>query len=81
MRYLRPVAESYTDSLVDYLQQVPEVKTVVVTVHSQFDLSRRRQTERLLRAMDNSCFSLLAYPTGRLLQEREAYYIDILVTA
>lgn len=55
-----------------------ELDLVVGAVHSQFGLSRRRQTERLLRAMDNPCFSLLAHPTGRLLQEREAYDIDII---
>jgi DNA polymerase (family 10) len=50
---------------------------VVGAVHQHFDLSRDRQTERLLRAMDHPCFSILAHPTGRLIDERPAYDIDL----
>ncbi len=50
---------------------------VVGAVHSGFRLSRRKQTERILRAMDSPCFSILAHPTGRLLGEREAYAVDM----
>lgn len=50
---------------------------VVGAVHSQFKLSRARQTERILRAMDHPCFSVLAHPTGRLIGEREAYDVDL----
>lgn len=45
---------------------------VVAAVHSQFSLrSRARQTERILRALDNPQVTLLAHPTGRLIGERE----------
>ncbi|TAN02041.1 MAG: DNA polymerase/3'-5' exonuclease PolX [Rhodanobacteraceae bacterium] len=50
---------------------------VVGAIHSQFKLSRARQTERLLRAMDHPCFSVLAHPTGRLIGEREAYEVNL----
>lgn len=50
---------------------------VVAAVHSHFHLSRGRQTARILRAMDHSCFSVLAHPTGRLLGERAPCDIDI----
>ncbi len=50
---------------------------VVAAVHYQFDLSRRRQTTRILRAMDSPCFSILAHPTGRLLNNRSAIEIDL----
>ena len=50
---------------------------VVAAVHSQFKLSRKKQTERVLRAMDSRCFSILAHPSGRLLFERDAYDIDL----
>lgn len=50
---------------------------VVGAVHQRFDLSRDRQTDRLLRAMDHPCFSILAHPTGRLIDERPAYDIDL----
>lgn len=51
---------------------------VVGAVHSRFDLPRARQTERILRAMDNRYFTLLAHPTGRMLEEREPYDVDML---
>lgn len=49
----------------------------VCAIHDKFDLPRRRQTERILRAMDHPCFNILAHPTGRLLGERDAYEIDL----
>ena len=51
---------------------------VVGAIHSHFDLSRERQTERILRAMDHPSFTLLAHPTGRLIDSREPYDIDML---
>jgi DNA polymerase (family 10) len=50
---------------------------VVASVHSQFGLSRTRQTERLLRAMDRPHFTMLGHPTGRLLGERPPYEVDM----
>lgn len=54
-----------------------ELDLVVVSVHSKFNLSREKQTERVLRALDNKYASILAHPTGRLILEREPYDIDI----
>ena len=51
---------------------------VVGAVHSHFDLSRAAQTERIVRAMQHPYFTLLAHPTGRLLQHREPYDVDML---
>ncbi|HYE34646.1 DNA polymerase/3'-5' exonuclease PolX [Methylocaldum sp.] len=51
---------------------------VVGAVHSRFDLSRTRQTERLLRAMDHPHFTILAHPSGRLIGRREPYDVDML---
>ena len=50
---------------------------VVGAVHSRFDLSRERQTERILRAMDHPKFTILAHPTGRLIPTREPYDLDM----
>jgi len=51
---------------------------VVGAVHSAFGLSRRKQTTRILRAMDNRHFTLLAHPTARLIGEREPIDVDML---
>ena len=50
---------------------------VVGTVHSHFNLSLEKQTERILRAMDHRYFSMLAHPTGRLIDERDPYQVDM----
>ncbi|WP_296895690.1 DNA polymerase/3'-5' exonuclease PolX [Thiobacillus sp.] len=51
---------------------------VVGAVHSQFHLSRAKQTERILRAMDHPYFTLLAHPSGRLIEQRAPYDVDML---
>ena len=51
---------------------------VVGAVHSRFDLPRAKQTERILRAMDNRYFTLLAHPTGRVIESRAPYDADML---
>jgi len=50
---------------------------VIGAVHSKFHLSRNKQTRRILRAMDHPHFSMLAHPTGRLLEQRDAYDVDM----
>lgn len=50
---------------------------VVGSVHSKFSLSREKQTERILRAMDHRHFAILGHPTGRLLLERPGYELDM----
>jgi len=50
---------------------------VVGAVHSRFDLTRAKQTARILRAMEHPRFDILAHPTGRLLDTREPYDVDM----
>ncbi|MEJ2389952.1 MAG: DNA polymerase/3'-5' exonuclease PolX [Gammaproteobacteria bacterium] len=50
---------------------------VVAAVHSKFHLSRSKQTGRILRAMDHPHFTILAHPSGRLLETRDAYDVDM----
>ena len=54
-----------------------ELDLTVCSVHYNRNLSRKKQTERIIRAMDNPCFSILGHPTGRLINERQAYEVDI----
>ena len=54
-----------------------ELDIVVGAIHYKFNLSREEQTERILRAMDNPYLNILAHPTGRLINEREPYDIDL----
>lgn len=66
------------DGRLDYPDSVlKELELVVGAVHSKFGLSEIRQTERIIRAMHNRHFSILAHPTGRLIGERPPYSIDL----
>lgn len=49
----------------------------ICSIHSHFGLSREKQTERIIRAMDNPNFSILAHPTGRRVGERSPYKVDL----
>ncbi len=55
----------------------------LISVHTHFNLTRDRQTERIIRAMDNPNVHILAHPTGRLIQrrgsrlKREPYDVDL----
>ena len=50
---------------------------VVGAIHSHLDFPQGRQTERLLRAMDNRYLNIIAHPTGRLINERTASAADM----
>jgi DNA polymerase (family 10) len=50
---------------------------VGVAIHSNFNLSRDEQTERLIKAMKNPNVDIVFHPTGRILDRREPYDLDI----
>ncbi len=54
-----------------------QLDLTVGAIHSGFGLSRAKQTERIIRAMDNPYFNVLAHPTGRLINQRAAYELDM----
>jgi len=49
----------------------------VCAVHYSFDLPENKQTDRILRAMDNPCFNIFAHPTARLINERPPCALDL----
>lgn len=54
-----------------------ELDFTVCSVHSKFNLSKHKQTKRVIRAMDNPYFTILGHPTGRLINRRVPYEIDM----
>lgn len=70
------ILEDGTLDLPDSVLQ--ELDIVIAAVHSRFHLSRARQTERILRALEHPLVTMLAHPTGRLIESREPYDIDML---
>ncbi len=54
-----------------------ELDLTVCAVHYHFNLSREAQTARIIRAMGNPYFNILAHPSGRLIHRREPYDVDM----
>ncbi len=54
-----------------------ELDLVVCAVHYKLKLSKKAQTRRILKAMEDPYFSILAHPTGRLIGLREPYEVDM----
>ena len=54
-----------------------ELDLTVCSVHYNRNMSKKDQTERIIRAMDNPYFNILGHPTGRLINERAPYDVDM----
>lgn len=54
-----------------------ELDIVICSIHYKFNLSREKQTQRVLRAMDNPYFNIFGHPTGRMINAREPYELDM----
>jgi DNA polymerase (family 10) len=54
-----------------------DLDLVVCSVHSNFKLPKDKQTERVIRALDNPHVNIFGHPSGRLINERPAYEIDL----
>lgn len=50
---------------------------VVASIHSGFKQPKEQLTRRLTSALKNPYVSVIAHPTGRLINEREAYEVDM----
>jgi DNA polymerase (family X) len=66
------------DGSLDYEDDVLEqVDWVIASLHTSFRISEKEQTDRMLRAMEHPLVDAIGHPTGRLLERREPYPIDI----
>jgi len=66
------------DGTLDYDDDLlAELDWVVASLHTSFRLSEKEQTERMLRAMEHPLVDVIGHPTGRLLQSREPYPLDV----
>jgi len=54
-----------------------ELDVVVIAVHSRFQLPKEAQTRRIVRAMQHPAANILAHPTGRRLNRREPYPVEM----
>jgi DNA polymerase (family X) len=69
------ILEDGTLDLPDYI--LSQLDLVVGSVHYYRKLSRNKQTERIIRAMNNLYFNILAHPTGRMIGKRDELDFDM----
>ncbi len=50
---------------------------VVCSIHYHMNLSQKKQTRRILKAMENPYFNILGHPTGRIIQKRRPMQINL----
>ncbi|OGZ32872.1 MAG: DNA polymerase III [Candidatus Portnoybacteria bacterium RBG_13_40_8] len=54
-----------------------KLDVVAIAVHSGFKMSKRDITERIIKAMKNPHTDILFHPTGRLINQRPPYEVDV----
>jgi DNA polymerase (family 10) len=79
---IRILAGSECDILADGTLDFPdevlgELDVVLAAVHSRFKQSREAMTARIVRALGHPRVNVLVHPTGRRLNTREPYDVDL----
>jgi DNA polymerase (family X) len=66
------------DGSLDYADDVLEqLDWVIASLHTSFRIPEREQTERMLRAMEHPLVDAIGHPTGRMIERRAAYALDL----
>jgi DNA polymerase (family 10) len=68
------LADGSLDLPDDLLQQLD---VVVAAVHSKMNMNSSDMTKRMLKALAHPAVTILAHPTGRLINEREPFAVDL----
>ena len=58
-------------------ETLKKLDIVAIAVHSGFKMSKKEMTERIIKAMKNPNIDILFHPTGRIINSRPPYEIDI----
>src|SRR4051795_3982417 len=67
-----------TDGSLDYDDELlGRLDWIVASLHSSFRLGEEEQTERMIKAMEHPLVDVIGHPTGRLIERREPYALDI----
>ncbi len=54
-----------------------QLDIVIASVHSAMKMSREEMTKRILKAMENPLVHIIGHPTGRLINQRPPYEVDL----
>lgn len=66
------------DGSLDYEDELlAALDWVVASVHTAFSMSEQAMTARIVRAIEHPLVDAIAHPTGRLIEQREPYAVDL----
>jgi len=66
------------DGSLDYEDELlAELDWVIASVHTSFGSSERAMTERMITAVEHPLVRAIAHPTGRLIERRDPYAVDL----
>jgi DNA polymerase (family 10) len=66
------------DGTLDYEDALlAELDFVVASVHTSFRIGEKAMTERMVRAINNPHVRTVGHPTGRVLNRRDPYEVDV----
>jgi DNA polymerase (family X) len=66
------------DGSLDYADEILEqLDWVIASLHTSFRLSEANQTVRMVSAMNHPLVDAIGHPTGRLIERREPYALDL----
>ena len=66
------------DGSLDYEDEVlSTLDFVVASVHTSFGIGEKDMTDRIVRAMNSPYVRTIGHPTGRILNRREPYEVDV----
>src|SRR5439155_3025588 len=66
------------DGSLDYDDDLlAELDWIVASLHSSFRMGEREMTERMIRAMEHPLVDAIGHPTGRLIERRAPYKLDV----
>lgn len=66
------------DGSLDYEDELlQELDWAIASVHTAFGMSEQKMTERMITAMEHPLIDAIGHPTGRLIERREPYALDM----
>ena len=58
-------------------EDLAKLDYVIAGINSSFKMEKEEMTERMIKAIKNPNVDIISHPTGRLIQKREEYQIDL----
>ncbi|MGC8885117.1 MAG: DNA polymerase/3'-5' exonuclease PolX [Candidatus Nanoarchaeia archaeon] len=66
------------DGSLDFPDEVlKKLDVVIASIHTGWKMPLRKMTSRIIKALENPYVDILGHPTGRIIQKRKPYLVDL----